>query len=90
MMGVLCRTRKEMKTILKGGNWQCGPYAGYLHISLPNWLFGMDGRAYPASFWRGDDERYDGLPLRWVAIMKAENKRKCEEIVTLLEEKEMG
>ena len=77
-----------MNVLLEGGNRQNGSYAGHLYTSLPNWLLGMGGRAYPTAFWRGDDERYDGLPLRWVAIMEAESKRKCEEIAALLEEKE--
>lgn len=77
-----------MNILLKGGNWQRGSYAGYLHISYDNWLFGMDGRAYPAAFWRGDDDKYDGLPQRWVAIMKTLNTRKCNKIAALLEEKE--
>lgn len=77
-----------MNVLLQGGNWQCGHYAGYLHTSLSTPLFGMDGRAYPAAWWRGDDERYDGLPQRLVAIMKAEDKRKCDKIAALLEKRE--
>jgi hypothetical protein len=78
----------EMNVLLEGGNWQNGSYAGYFYITASTPLFGYGGRAYPESWWRGDDERYDWLPQRWVAIMRTTNKRKCDEVVALLEEKE--
>ena len=77
-----------MNVLFEGGNWPDGPYAGYFYTTASTILFGGGCRAYPESWWRGDDERYDGLPQRWVAIMKAINKRKCDEIVALFEEKE--
>jgi hypothetical protein len=76
-----------MNILLEGGNWQDGLWAGSFHITPLDWSCGRPRIIDVSAIYR-HDERYDGLPPRWVAIIKATNVRKCREVMALLEAKE--